>query len=333
MTGYRLAGAAASAICVGSSLMGCGDGPSPAPTPQSVEDAWKNHFNAFATQNVDDIKKDYNAVSVLRQFNQFCPNDKAWTQYVGEDEIGNFFEGLFATLGDGSKVNTPNFTESGDNPIVEPAGKVAVDDTANVFLVWESPTEAGGNIGEATDTFLWSSDFKITKQNIVVYQDGACEGEPAPSGEWDPEKDTAETELIKQGWENHFGAFGNQSITGIMKDYDEDSIIRVFDWREYERDGLSYTLADDLTKIESLFTGLFASIGQDPEGTPNQVNVRLQLREYDFKTVFLVWEHSTSHLRATDTFLFNDAGKIIRQNIVIRSVEPPPGAAQVQAIV
>jgi len=45
--------------------------------------------------------------------------------------------------------------------------------------------------------------------------------------------------------------------------------------------------------------------------------------------VFLVWE-SLSHPKATDTFVFNDDGKIIRQNIVVKTKDP---AAEVNVMV
>merc|ERR1711920_523202 len=221
------------------------------------------------------------------------------------DAIGGFFGELFAQLGDGN----PNLTVADFGAAVNPVvvgGDAPVDENTNVFLVWKSVPQG---IEEATDSFLWKDGAIITKQNIVVKdsKDGQCDGgvyEP-DGGEIDPEK-----QKMKDGWDNHFDSFGKQNLDAIMADYTEDSVVRVYDWSEESDPAQAYKVHTGLTAIRDLFEGLFDVINKDTVGAP------VVAEEYDLNSVFLVWT-SNAWERATDTFLFNNDGKIVQQNVVV----------------
>merc|ERR1740116_695468 len=105
-------------------------------------------------------------------------------------------------------------------------------------------------------------------------------------------------------------------MTKIMLDYLDTSIIRIFDYN-----GDLYSKHEGLAAIEAMFTGLFAAINAGAVGGDAGVDVRYLDVQPEYKSVFLVWT-SFSHPKATDTFLFDDEGKIVRQNIVATSESP-----------
>jgi len=145
------------------------------------------------------------------------------------------------------------------------------------------------------------------------------------------------------GWNNHFEAFDagckavkdsaidatlmTAALDKIMKDYTADSIVQVFDNR-----GKTYSKFDSEAKIRTMFEGLFTDINK-AKTTPydpntNGVEVKVLEVEKAFNGVFLVWS-SESHPKATDTFVFNTEGKIIRQNIVVTTKTPAQVNVQV----
>merc|ERR1719330_1992183 len=275
--------------------------------PTTVGEAWSNHFEAFGAQDVEKIMLDYDDESLLVVFNDACDSDTGYAEYQGQ-EIKGFFESLFATLADPAMTAVPAFTGGDANPVVEP--ETGLDDSANVFLAWRSP---GNGIVDATDTFLWKDGYKIMKQNIVVTEPNACVSTAAK-----PRPQAAEGDKIVAGWENHFAAFGGQNVTQIMLDYTEASIIRVFD-----NNGDVYSKHQGLAAIETMFTDLFAAINAAAVDGDAGVGVRHLAVEPQNKEVFLVWK-SFSHPKATDTFLFDDEGKIVRQNIVVTTPRYQP---------
>jgi len=255
-------------------------------------------------------------------YNDFCPDATAnlVSEYTGLTAIKGMFTVLFDTLGRNiSNVAVPDFQAAGTNPHVEPA--LATDNTldanSNVFLVWKA---AGQGIEYATDTFVWKTGYKVDKQNIVVTQPGApCGAASAPPAGADGP--------VKDGWDNHFAAFGAKNLTQIMLDYSAASVIRVWD------NTLSvYTEHAGIDAIRTMFSDLFAAItaGATTVGDSDTEGIAVPLISVtpQHKSVFLVWA-SNSHPKATDTFLFDDAGKITRQNIVT-STKP---AEIVQAVV
>lgn len=116
--------------------------------PTCVAHAWNNHFASFGGQDVAKCMLDYDDKSVVRTFN--VTDGKAET-HTGPKEIEAFFKGLFAALSDLTTLTAP---------IIE------VDETAKqVFLCWRCP---GMGFENGTDTFLFDSNFKVRRQNIVM---------------------------------------------------------------------------------------------------------------------------------------------------------------------
>jgi len=201
----------------------------------------------------------------------------------------------------------PTFGDA-SNPTVEDAVLPASLDSANVFLVWSA---VGQGIEKATDTFLWTeSDGQVViqKQNIVVTQPSACSGAVTPSA---PVADP--NSPITLGWENHFAAFGAQDRAMILNDYTEDSTVQVYTW------GTGYEVFAGLTAIGNMFDSLWADMNAqtDVNGTIGLgVPAGYPRVEVEFQSVFLTW-FSHARPKATDTFLFDSAGKILRQTIVV----------------
>ena len=115
--------------------------------------------------------------------------------------------------------------------------------------------------------------------------------------------------MIQPAWDNHFSAFGEQDLAKIMLDYNEDSVISVHDIATGANSQHSGMVA-----IEAMFAGLFAELDDLSELSAPVVKVE----EGPAEQVFLVWACPSSGItQATDTFAFDSAGTIIRQNIVV----------------
>lgn len=294
------------------SLFGCGPSPSPVYAPNNVADAWANHFNAFGEQDLDKIMLDYDAESVLQIYNDACSPVGMTTEFVGQD-IRGFFDDLFTTLTPAPGLVVPVFTQTVDNPTVEsctlPCDQGLLK--SNVFLVWSS---AAQGIEQATDTFLWKDAggvVKVKKQNIVATQPSACTG-----GQTSVAPNPDPTSPITQGWNNHLAGFGSQNKTMILQDYLESSTVQVWTW--WREEGHGYAIFTGLDEIGDMFDDLWLDMNSEmvngsiglaiPPGFPRV--------EVDKQSVFLTWS-SFARPKATDTFLFDAAGKILRQTIVV----------------
>jgi len=296
-------------------LIGCGKSepkPPPAPTPapyepQTVGAAWDNHFKAFGSKNVEQIALDYDDTSVVSTFNDKCTgaNDthiNGYAEYVGAAAIKGFFTDLFATLkkdGNDLALELPKFTDTVTNPVVKEFPG------ANVFLVWK--TTDPSVFPYATDSFFWkrqSAIPRIMKQNIVFTSPTAeCPSFPKPDG--------PAAGPITKAWDNHFKAFGGQNTTQILEDYTESSVINVWDNTK-----ATFTSHAGLAAVEAFFNGLWVELNAAKQGDDLGLNVPVLEIEPEEKSVFLVWE-SFSHPKATDSFYFDDEGKILVQNIVV----------------
>jgi len=305
----------AGAAAVGTSLIGCGNTPPTAWNPDSVAKAWKNHFDAFGAQDLDKIMLDYDAGSLLEVFNDACGGgsaDGVLTKYVGVAPIRGFFDELFTTLTPGNPgLGLADFGAS-SNPTVEE--KVADNvDSANVFLVWTSVAQG---IEKATDTFLFKIEngaVRIRQQTIVTSHANACPSSPpANPSPKSPPSDS----LIKAGWDNHFKGFGDQDKAVILADYTESSVVQIYSWGG--RDAAGYSKYEGLTAIGNMFDTLWSDMNaQTVNGTDIGLGVPSGFPRVDhvLQSVFLTW-FSYSNPKATDTFLFDAAGKITRQTIV-----------------
>jgi hypothetical protein len=113
------------------------------------------------------------------------------------------------------------------------------------------------------------------------------------------------------GWDNHFAAFAEQDVEKILLDYTEDSEINIYDWTTKEE-----SVHTGLDAIGTMFGGLFTAL----HDTTTLAAPVVMVEHKPIPQVFLVWETpSSGFLKVTDSFLFDDAGKIIRQNIVVQS--------------
>jgi len=354
--------AGAALVGAGVTLFGCGGGstpedtpaptpavtPAPTPAPGPVKTAWDNHFAAFGAgaDQIDDatmtaalekIMLDYDAESKLAVFNDACQGNKVdavdgspptkrdgYAEYTSLLEIEGFFRALFTQLGSAANLDKVGPIRASNSPsILEgdlPKG--------NVFLTWITKGLTGKNeITYATDSFSWAGN-KVLKQNVVVTEpQKACESVVAV------ENTCVTGNKVCDGWNNHFAAFGagqsfaddaalETALTKIMLDYTADSIVQVFDHRTE-----AYTTFDTPDKIKEMFKQLFTAM-QAAKNEAGSTGLAVKLLEVEPTGlggqgggVFLVWE-SLSHPKATDTFVFDDVGKIIRQNIVVFTKDP-----------
>jgi len=287
-----------------------------------VQQAWDNHFAAFAAFDVNRIMLDYDDDSQIATFNDVCFNDQSsptgYKTYKGMAAIQGFFEALFAQIDKIENVNSigPDGDVAGGSggPVVK--GDTGGAYTGNVFLTWRT-TGLQKPIKLATDTFSFrvnsNNDHVIDLQTIVSTEEStACT--PSPG-----QLSTSGDAPIYAAWDNHFAAFGGKDVDAIMKDYTESSIVQVYDNKD-----MSYTEFAGLAKIEQMFVDLFAAIqaGRTDPQDPATEGIAVGLLEIDptYNSVFLAWK-SNSHPQATDTFTFftdtDGKSKISRQNIVV----------------
>jgi len=116
----------------------------------AVHDGFSNHFAAFGGQDVEQIMLDYTEESVITVFNHVTGQKDV---FEGLDGVRSCFVGLFASLPDTSDLGAPIIH-------VEEGG------SAQVFLIWRAPASG---YDSATDTFIFSPEGKILRQNVVVH--------------------------------------------------------------------------------------------------------------------------------------------------------------------
>jgi len=257
--------------------------------------------------------KDYDATSKIATYNDNCFADAQATPaglkyYEGVSAITGFFEALFSQLNETEAIN---FVGPKNNAAIVKEGVSGVYN-ANVFLTWSTRADLTVPIVKATDSFSFKkvgNDYKIDIQTIVTTEEKTACPSPVLT-----QKPATGDKPINEGWDNHLASFGGKNITGIMLDYDANSIVQVYDFN-----GNTYTEHAGLAAIETMFVALFQAIkdGATTIGDPNTEGVEIGLLEVDpdFNSVFLAWK-SNSHPKATDTFIFNGA-TIARQNIVV----------------
>merc|ERR1719296_563550 len=166
--------------------------------PANSSEAWDNHFAAFGAQDVDKIMLDYDDNSEVRVFNFADPKslvDTPIAVYNTTAAIRTMFVDLFADIWSQTTLGAP----------------LVYQDTDLVFLVWEVP---GTGIKWATDSFSFENN-KIRFQNIALDYT-RIENPYAPTS-------------TQEAWDNHFAAFGSQTLDQIMWDYTEESVAVVYD--------------------------------------------------------------------------------------------------------
>ena len=122
--------------------------------------------------------------------------------------------------------------------------------------------------------------------------------------------------VVQPAWDNHFAAFGGQDVSKVLLDYCEESKIIVYNWH------------DD---TETVYNGMAARRSASrvlcsPRCRPLGLGAPEIHVEEGNQQVFLIWRcPSSGFVRCTDTFLFNDAGKIVRQTVCILNPGAPAG--------
>jgi len=199
------------------------------------------------------------------------------------------FTGLFAALPDLSGLAAPEIHVEEGNP-------------KSVFLIWRCPSSG---FVHCTDTFLFNDAGKIVRQTVCILNEGAPAGKAPLCTE-------PQGGPVQASWDNHFAAFGAQDVDKVLKDYTEKSVIKVYN-----------QVTDELVEFKGLkgvkecFTGLFKDLSDLSGLAAPAIRVE-EATEGKAGMVFLVWRcPSSGYNHATDTFLFDAAGKIAKQNVVI----------------
>ncbi|CAM9961750.1 unnamed protein product [Laminaria digitata] len=115
--------------------------------PTNVQAAWDNHSAAFGGKDLDKILLDYDENSIITTYDQ--TKDEQQT-YNGVEGARSLFTGLFEALSDLNDLSVPVADVS--------------EDSKMVFLIWRCP--ASGFV-DATDTFVYSDNNKIYRQNVA----------------------------------------------------------------------------------------------------------------------------------------------------------------------
>merc|ERR1711998_613165 len=115
--------------------------------PQSISEAWNNHFEAFGAQDLDQIMLDYTEDSVLESYES---TSGVLTNASGLVEIRQFFTDLFAILTDLSELEAP---------VVQ----VTEEPVKQVYLIWSC---ASSGVTFAHDSFYYDDNYRIVRQNI-----------------------------------------------------------------------------------------------------------------------------------------------------------------------
>jgi len=255
-------------------------------TKRVTQLAWDNHFNAFGSQDLEKMMLDYVEESVAVIHDMTTGSN---AKFAGLAGIREMFTELFAELDDLSDLAAP-------------VVKVEEGPIPQVFLVWENPASG---IVQATDTFAFDKMGKIIRQNIVLWR-----AQPLKLPFLDLNMDAKGTPT-QVGWDNHFAAFAEQNVTKILLDYNDQSEINIYNWVTKEQ-----TLHTGSAEIGTMFAGLFKALHDNSQLAAPVVRVEHK----PVPQVFLIWESPASgFLKVTDSFLFDDNGKIIRQNIVIET--------------
>ena len=106
---------------------------------------------------------------------------------------------------------------------------------------------------------------------------------------------------------NHNDAFGEQDIEKIMLDYTEDSLIMCYTFHDGK-----YWTKKGLTEIREMFTGFWEHVGTWKDITLPVGEVSED--QPGSHIGFLVWQAPGNGIpQATDTFVFDENHKIIRQ--------------------
>lgn len=155
---------------------------------------------------------------------------------------------------------------------------------------------------------------KIVRQNVVITY--SPPGGALPAAEKALEVPSGGGGPVDLAWANHFAAFGAQSVEQILADYVEESVITVYNQVDQTK-----TVYEGLSGVNECFADLFQNLSDCSDlAAPVQ---HCEESSSGCAQVFLIWSCGASGYKtATDTFIFNGSGKILRQNVVAHYEKP-----------
>lgn len=115
---------------------------------------------------------------------------------------------------------------------------------------------------------------------------------------------------VQEAWDRHFIAFSEQDVEKIVLDYDDESLITIFDQTAGTK-----TVYEGAEGARALFTWFFTAFtnGDDLD------TVLADVCE-DSRTVFFVWKlPAVGFPDGTDTLLFGKNNKVRRQTAAFRT--------------
>jgi len=115
---------------------------------------------------------------------------------------------------------------------------------------------------------------------------------------------------VQEAWDNHVAAFGEQNVTKMLMDYNNESIVVTYEQTKDEKN--TYHGIDE---ISSFFMELFHTLSN-----LSDVSIPVMDVNEEKKTVFLIWSNPASGIiDSTDTFVFNRENKISLQSMVFKT--------------
>ena len=243
----------------------------------------------MARRHRDRVQRHGGDALCRNQKNSLRPRRDALHDVISSQGAKECFTGLFAALSDLSGLAAPEIHVEEGNPKA-------------VFLIWRCPSSG---FVHCTDTFLFNDAGKIVRQTVCILNEGAPAGKAPLCTE-------PQGGPVQASWDNHFAAVGAQDVDKILLDYTEKSTIKVYN-----------QVTDELVEFKGLkavkecFTSLFKDLSDLSGLAPPAIRVE-EATEGKAGMGFLVWRcPSSGYNHATDTFLFDAAGKIAKQNVVI----------------
>jgi len=253
-----------------------------------VQAAWNNYFAAFGTRDMDRILQDYTENSVIRMYDQTAGHQMV---YAGLEGVRECFNGLFARMSNTNDLVAP----------VQDVHEAGNGHSGNAFVIWRSPASG---YAEATDTFIFDSDGKVLRQNMVVVDTQADsslypQDREFPSG----------SGPVHAAWGNHFHAYSGQNVEQVLADYNEESVLTYYNQVTGEK-----LVLEGLSGVRTYYERRWASGCKSSDSSAPILHVE----EGDAAQVFLAWRSpSTGHETGSDSVIFTTEGKILRQNIVV----------------
>lgn len=127
----------------------------------SVQDAWGNHLEAFMQRNAKKLLRDYDAKSVVACVDASV---RQKTSYEGQDGAEKCYSFIWERMAESARVEIQ---------------LLQVDEEARtVFFCWRC---AGSGFEAATTTLIFSPEFRVIRQTILLVPDTKAEGTQEPS--------------------------------------------------------------------------------------------------------------------------------------------------------